>query len=69
MVSTSTESILHQNGHSSNAVINISNNFGWVGNGICKQIHEKWKTEFNDYHEFCKVFADGHEHEILGFSA
>lgn len=47
-------------------ILNQCNNKGWIGNGISSKIHSKYPQAFNDYHEYCRWFLDGHEHEILG---
>ena len=39
---------------------------GWIGNGLTKQIFEKWHDAFMDYHCYCNWFKDGHDDEIIG---
>ncbi len=47
-------------------IMNAVNARGWISGGFSRQIQQRWPKCFEDYHEFCGWFKNGHEKEIMG---
>ena len=47
-------------------IVHQCNAKGWIGAGISKEIRRRWPNVFNEYHNYCSWFKDGHEEEIMG---